>query len=144
MNAIAWSLELPEHWTNFFTETGIVHSLNPEKSGKQRRIVRIRGFVFWEKMLPSVPRDQRPIGVYTKDFSKDACGLVAPLQLFPEERLRLLLPTFWLRLRVVRCVRQTASCFEVGLQLVSRHDPDSAAFMIGDESFLGSENAAKL
>ncbi|MCM2372696.1 PilZ domain-containing protein [Aporhodopirellula aestuarii] len=128
---VSWDIELPEQWNEFFTETGVVAVVDPDRRDKQRRIVRMRGLMSIDRPLPSIKREKRFFGVYTKDFSKDACGVVTPFQLYPKERVRLVLPTFWLELRVVRCHRETSTCFDTGFALVRRHDPDRSAFISG-------------
>ncbi|EMI53054.1 hypothetical protein RSSM_05518 [Rhodopirellula sallentina SM41] len=122
---------MPSAWDEFFSETGVVTNLDPERRGKQRRIVRLKGLMAIDQPLPSIARRKYFFGVYTKDFSKDACGVVTPFQLFPEERVRLVLPTFWLELRVVRCHRETKTCFDTGFELLHRHDPHRSAFISG-------------
>ncbi len=131
IRAVDWEIELPAQWSEFFSETGIVSDLTPERRGKQRRIVRMRGLMSIDRPLPAIERRKRFFGVYTKDFSKDACGVVTPFQLYPEELVRLVLPTFWLDLRVVRCHRETKACFDTGFELLHRHDPDRSAFISG-------------
>jgi hypothetical protein len=131
INKVTWSIELPTQWTDYFGQSGLVDDKFPEKRGTQRRIVRLRGLLCVERALPAIPRDSHLIGVYTKDFSKDSCGMLIPIQLYPEEQVRLILPTFWLSLKVVRNKRETATCYDTGLQLLGRHDPDRSAFILG-------------
>ena len=124
-----WKIELPEDQKDFFLQSGIVSTVNPEHRASQRRIVRVRGLMILETRLPSIPRERQWLGVYTKDFSKDSCGLVSPMQWFPEEIVRLILPTFWLLLKVERCRRWNHHCYDVGLALLQRHDPNPNAFV---------------
>lgn len=129
IESIDWRIQLPSTMNGFFAESGIVEELDREKRQAQRRIVRLKGAMMIERALPMISRGNRFIGVYTKDFSKDGCGLLSSIQWFPEETVRLVLPTFWLTLRVHYCQKLGENCFHVGLKLLNRHDPDRAAFI---------------
>lgn len=129
IESITWDIELPTGMSGFFAESGIAQELDPEKRGTQRRIVRMKGLMTIENALPMIQREHRFVGVYTKDFSKDGCGLISPIQWFPEETVRLVLPTFWLTLRVSCCRKLGDNCFHIGLQLLNRRNPERAAFI---------------
>ncbi|SMP68338.1 hypothetical protein SAMN06265222_11140 [Neorhodopirellula lusitana] len=131
----SWQIQLPSGSENFFYEKGIVQGDSPEKRTRQRRIVRLRGFMVSERVLPAIPRERKLVGVYTKDFSNNACAVLSPKEWFPGEGVRLILPTFRLNLCVVRCRRRGVKCYEIALTLLSRHDADRSAF-ICDGRFL--------
>jgi len=143
VRSTTWSIELPEYWSEFFEQTGIVAGKSVERREKQRRIVRTCGLLYIDAPLPAIPREPGPIGVYTRDFSNDACGIVSPIELYPDEEVRLVLPTFWLQLRVVRTHRKTSTCYEVGLELLRRHDPSRSAFIVGGR-FMRAEALASM
>lgn len=129
IESINWNIQLPSALKGFFDESGIAEECSPEKRGAQRRIVRMKGALVIDRGLPMISREKRFIGVYTKDFSKDGCGILSPIQWFPEEVVRLVLPTFWLKLRVNCCQKLGNNCFQIGLELLNRRDPDRAAFI---------------
>lgn len=129
IDAVDWKIELPADQSNFFSERGLVEQVNPQQQATQRRMVRTRGLMLMENDLPSMPRQRHWLGCYTKDFSRDGCGLVAPVQCFPDEVVRLVLPTFWLLLKVERCRRWNSSAYDVGFTLLQRNDPDRHAFI---------------
>jgi hypothetical protein len=123
-----WTITLPETWIDYFHETGVMPNRVGEQRSALRRIVRTVGLLRIDEPLPAIPRTGGFIGVYTRDFSKNAVGLLSPIQLYPGETVRLVLPTFWLKLQVARCLRHNEKCYEVGAELNSRHDPDRLAF----------------
>lgn len=135
VQSIAWRIELPAGSDDFFQQNGVLLQTDKDYRGTQRRIVRVRGMMVVEKTLPAIERDPSWTGVYTKDFSKDGVGIVSPIQWFPEEQVRLILPSFWLQTKVERCRKINRNCYEVGLSLIRRCDPDRAAF-IHDGRFL--------
>ncbi|MEO9594397.1 PilZ domain-containing protein [Rhodopirellula bahusiensis] len=139
VRATNWEIDLPEDWEDFFLETGVAPMNYRDQRQTQRRIVRTCGLLYFEKSLPSLSRDLNPLGIYTRDFSKSACRIISPIELFPEEEVRLILPTFWLQLRVVRVSRHRSNCFEIGMRLLNRNSPSRDAFVLGSR-FAGVEN----
>ena len=131
VRATEWKIDLPEAWEDYFHESGVALVNYCDQRQAQRRIVRTCGLLYFEKALPSFPRAFHPVGIFTRDFSKNACGILSPVELFPEEEVRLILPTFWLQLRVVRAYRHQANCFEIGLRLLHRNSPCRDAFVVG-------------
>ncbi|HBJ35128.1 MAG TPA: hypothetical protein DDZ51_10315 [Planctomycetaceae bacterium] len=119
---------MPETWSRYFEESGVLPSLPNDLRASQRRAVRTYGLLRIDGALPAIPRNADFMGVYTKDFSKNAVGFISPIQLYPTERLRLILPTFWLSLFVIRCRRHNSRCYEVGAKLLQHNAPDETAF----------------
>ena len=99
-----------------------------DERNNQRLKVRTHGVLWFDQSLPFLPRTMRPVGVYTRDFSRHGVGFLSPFEIYPEEHIRLVLPTFWLQLLVVRARRITSKCYEVGASLIRRHDPSLDAF----------------
>jgi hypothetical protein len=128
ISEINWSITLPQTWCRFFEESGVLPSLPNDMRRSQRRAVRTFGLLRIDGTIPAITRSSALFGIYTKDFSKNAVGLISPIQLYPGERLRLILPTCWLSLEVIRCRRHNSTCYEVGAQLLHHHDPDESAF----------------
>ncbi|QDV60985.1 PilZ domain-containing protein [Crateriforma conspicua] len=126
--SVSWGIELPSSWKNYFQEKGPSPSYPGDGRMHPRIRLRTHGVVFFDNPLPSVPRSSRPMGVYTKDFSRQGCGFLINEQLFPEEEIRLVLPSFWTRLTVVRARRITSHCYEIGATLNQRFDPEERAF----------------
>jgi hypothetical protein len=128
IRSIHWSVELPVEWSDYFQQRGEVASFGADERHHQRLKVRTYGVLWFEQSLPFRPRSAEPVGIYTRDFSRQGAGLLAPMEVYPEERVRIVLPTFWMQLHVVRARRITSRCYELGSRLIRRHDPSPAAF----------------
>ncbi|MGB7325579.1 MAG: PilZ domain-containing protein [Rubripirellula sp.] len=121
-------IELPVEWTDFFEERGEVAAFIEDARNNRRLRIRTHGLMWFERTLPFCKRSTDPVVCYTRDFSRIGAGILVPFQIFPEEKLRLVLPTFWVQLHVVRARRITSKCYEIGTQLMGRHDPGPEAF----------------
>ena len=127
IQSVSWDIELPIEWAGFFHERGEVPCYTEDERNNQRLKVRTHGLMYFEQSLPFRPRDSGPIGVYTRDFSRQGCGFLSPFELFPGEQIRIALPTFWVQVEVVRARRITSKCYEIGTTLIKRHDPSIEA-----------------
>jgi len=125
---VTWNIDLPAEMARYFEETGASSVLTDDERHGQRRKVRTLAIMRPERTLPSVPRSKDPVGVYSKDFSRHGCACIASSQVYPEEIVRILLPTLWLRVLVVRGRRLGSSCYEFGGELLEQHQPSVAAF----------------
>ncbi|WP_153557056.1 hypothetical protein [Roseimaritima sediminicola] len=123
-----WTIQLPEHQVRFFEESGPAPALAADDRRGGRIRVRTRALAILEQTLPAIPRAVEAIGIYTSDFSRTGFGFVTDRQFFPEESVRILLPSFWMRVRVVRSRRLGPGCFENGTLLCERIDPSVEAF----------------
>ncbi len=121
-------IELPIEWSDYFEQRGEIAAYLKDDRSNKRLKVRTHGLMWFEGTLPFRPRTTDPIVIYTRDFSRLGAGFLLPFQLFPEERVRILLPTFWMQLHVVRTRRITSKCYEIGASLLGRHDPSPDAF----------------
>ena len=90
--------------------------------------VRTQAVLHFETLLPSIPRASEPLGVYIRDVSRRGIGFVSPVQIYPEETVRILLATFWIRLLVVRARRVGPGCYEIGGELTEQNQPNVEAF----------------
>jgi len=122
IESLDWSIELPIEWKDYFEHRGEVPSFAGDERQNQRLKVRTHGLMWFDDSLPFCPRTSDPIGVYTRDFSRHGAGLLTHFELYPEELIRVALPTFWVRLRIVRTRRITSRCYEIGASLIERHD----------------------
>lgn len=115
-------------WADYFEQRGEQAAFADDERNNQRLKVRTYGVMWFDQTLPFRPRTTDPVGIYTRDFSRKGAGFLSPIQLYPEERIRIVLPTFWVQLKVARTRRITHRCYEVGTVLQKRHDPSSLAF----------------
>ncbi len=136
IQSIDWGIELPVEWSEYFEERGEVASYADDERHNQRLKIRTHGVLWFDQPLPFCPRSEDPVGIYTRDFSRQGAGFLAPFEIYPEEQLRIVLPTFWVQLHVVRARRITSKCYEVGATLIQRHDPGPEAFQLNLEPTL--------
>ena len=129
IESVVWDIELPRDWSDYFEEQGEMQSFQGDVRTNKRMMIRTYGIMWFEKTLPFCNRPTQPKGVYTRDFSRLGVGLLTPFEVFPEEQIRVALPTFWVLLKVVRTRRITSKCYEIGTELIQRNDPDPAALM---------------
>ncbi|MDA8744964.1 hypothetical protein N9N28_10065 [Rubripirellula amarantea] len=130
IQSVGWTIELPVEWKSFFDERGEVPSYSEDDRHNMRLKIRTHGLMWFEETLPFCPRTTDPVGVYTRDFSRTGTGFLSSVELYPEETVRVALPTFWVQLKVVRVRRITSKCFEIGASLMKQHDPSPQAFGI--------------
>ena len=129
IQTVSWDIELPIEWATYFQERGEVPCYADDERNNQRLKVRAHGLMHFDVSLPFRPRGSGPVGVYTRDFSRHGCGLLTPVELYPLEKIRIALPTFWVQLEVVRARRITSKCFEIGTVLIKRHNPSIDGLM---------------
>lgn len=128
LDEVGCEITLPLTWSNFFQQSGPLPSAPGDKRRHQRVRVRVPGLMYFEQRLPCLDRPCVPTMIFTADFSRRGVGLIAAEQIYPEEVLRIVLPTFWGTIRVVRCHLIGESCYSVGGRLIARRDPDVKAF----------------
>lgn len=110
-------VDLPDGWTRFDEGEGCAASqANEFRAGMRYRVVR-RAVVQLYGSLPAFPRPDGYTGAIVQDFSRQGMGILYHEQLFPEERLRVLLPAVSVEATVIRCRRVTPGCYELGLVL---------------------------
>ena len=130
IQSIDWNIELPVEWSDYFEQRGEIASYAEDERHNQRLKIRTHGVLWFDYSLPFCPRSADPVGIYTRDFSRQGAGFLSPFEVYPEERIRIALPTFWVQLLVVRARRITSKCYEIGATLTARHDPSGEAFSI--------------
>lgn len=130
MREVAWKIELPATMSRFFQETGLSNGIEDDQRRAARLLIRTKCLVIPESPLPAFPRSEMPVGVYMADISRHGLGFLAAEPFLPEEEIRLILPTFWLRAVVARSRRLGPNCYQVGARLASRHDPSIEAFQL--------------
>ena len=128
IQSVDWDIELPIEWSDYFEQRGEVASYVDDDRNNQRLKIRTHGILWFDESLPFRPRSESPLGIYTRDFSRHGAGFLTPFEVYPEEKVRIALPTFWVQLHVVRTRRITSKCYEIGAQLLQRFDPSPDAF----------------
>lgn len=125
---VSWDIQLPPALERFFQETGPRNAIKDDQRRAARLIVRTKCLLIPDLPLPAFPRDENPIGIYTSDISRHGVGFLASIPFLPEEEVRLILPTFWLKGVIARSMRLGPHCYQIGARLISRHDPSIDAF----------------
>jgi hypothetical protein len=128
IQSLDWQIQLPPIWSNFFDEVGKSSTVPNDERQNVRKRVRTLGVMHFDKQLPSIPRPHTPIGIYSRDFSRRGCGFVSPFQVYPQEIVRLIMPTFWIRLLICRARRIGPCCYEIGGELIEQNLPSPIAF----------------
>lgn len=122
-------IELPKSWAGFFDESGLAGG----DGGDNRRFPRWRNRVlaglFCQSTFPALCRSEQWHPIYLKDVSQGGVALIHSAQLYPLERIRillvddhcsLLLRNCYLRAAEVRwCRRIQAKCYEIGACFVT-------------------------
>lgn len=128
IQTVGWDIELPIEWRDYFEERGEIPAYDEDDRHNMRLKIRTHGAMWFEEGVPFRPRKSDPVGVYTRDFSRTGTGFLSAMELYPDETVRIALPTFWVQLKVVRVRRITSKCYEIGASLLRRHDVGPEAF----------------
>ncbi len=129
LSSLDWNIEIPVEWSDYFTQTGRPSAFVDDQRHNQRLKIRTCGAMWFERSIPIRPRATLPLGIYTRDFSRYGTGFLSPCEIYPEEQVRIVLPTFWVQLKVARTRRINKRCYEIGATLMMKHDPDAGAFI---------------
>ena len=122
--SIEWRIALPKSMSDFFEQRGYVAPFEGDERRYPRAHMPTRGVMLFSESLPFLQRDmESAIGVFTANISRGGMGFVSPIQLFPEERVRILLPTCWFDLRIAHCRRIAENAYRIGCHLLSKNDP---------------------
>ncbi len=97
---------LPEDFESFRTARGAAPLVFNTRRAYRRFFLRHRALL---------ERGDARLGVYTKDISRQGIGILSPVQLFPKDVVRLVLPNGAVyQFEVARCRRLAAECYECG------------------------------
>lgn len=105
---LASRAELPCSAEEFFAKQGPSAAAAESRRRFHRFHFRTRAMLWYEGELHAV---------YARDVSRQGIGFLAPRQLFPCDRVKLILPeeeTPWLVVR--RCRRMQQGCYEIGTE----------------------------
>ncbi len=117
-------VELPPEDHGFFDETGEVPSVLEERRRFRRVRLRTSIAIQPQQTLPGLPRSAAWQKVYAKDISRCGMAFLHSEQLFPHERVRVLLPNGSQRsIQIERCRRLNRRCFEIGARFLGQSSP---------------------
>jgi hypothetical protein len=101
---------LPDDMKDFFDQHGTLVT----RPGCRRAYLR-----FYLRGQAILQRQDKHLGVYTVDASRQGLCFLSPVQLLPKERCRIRLPkTKDFQIEIVRCSRVADSCYECGAMFV--------------------------
>ena len=113
-------------WSDHFEKKTKHVSFPDDGRQSERDKIGTPGVLWFEKS--HLPRTASHIGIHTCDLSPDGACFMAPLQAFANEIVRIALPMQWARLRVVRADKVSEGCYEIGGEVIERHEPGMDAF----------------
>lgn len=121
--ALACNIELPGAWQDFFTRSGPAGTCEGDQRRFPRFHVRGKAALLYGPGLPNMPRSPSRHGIYLKDICRAGIGFLHSEQLFPRERVNILLADGIARIvEVVHCRRIQRHCYEVGTKFISAGD----------------------
>lgn len=126
--ACVCEIEMPAAWRNFFDESGVM----PTCAGENRRFPRFyargKGALERRQSLPGMPRLGGWHGIFTKNVSREGLGFLHSEQLFPRERMRVVLADGVPRAIEVTCCRRIQRrCYEIGARFIAAGEADAAS-----------------
>lgn len=121
-------VELPESWNDFFEISGMAGSSAADKRRAARWKNRVVAGLLYRTTFPVLPRSDEWHPIYIKDLSRTGMAFVHSEQLYPLERLRILviddrssrlLQNDCLRtVEISWCKRVKDKCFAVGSRFI--------------------------
>lgn len=114
---LVWQIELPPKMAGFLEQRGYTTSNVFDKRRCARARIPCRAVMWFVRSLPAFPRSDGLVGIYTADLSRHGIGILCHEQLFPGEEVRILLPTSYLDVTIVRGRRAGPKCFEAGCSI---------------------------
>ena len=105
-------IELPEHWSDYFGRTGPLQPTPDDARRYPRFYLRTAAALCYRSTLPALPRNETAHRVYLKDISRSSVGFLHSHQLFPRERMEMLLAdgTHWF-VTIIRCQKRHPRCY---------------------------------
>lgn len=108
-------VELPSAWQDYFEQSGVMPTFDGDGRRFPRFYARRKAALEHRQSLFAKPRPIVWHGVYTKNISRQGLGFLHSEQLFPGERMRIVLSDDLLReIEVIHCRRIQRRCYEIG------------------------------
>jgi hypothetical protein len=108
---------LPPEWKDYFQRRGPQTWPGDEIRRYVRSHFPMPALLEVTTTLPAISREPARHVVLMKNISRQGSSFLHADQLFPGERVELMLPTGCLAYTVVRCIRHNECCFEIGAEL---------------------------
>jgi hypothetical protein len=117
-------IELPPDWNDFFDQSGMLCATSDDQRRFRRQEMRVFAALEYRQTAPALYRRPGWHRVYLKDIAHGGLSFVHSEQLFPLERMRMLLPDERFSkilperveciVEIIRCVRIEDRCYVVG------------------------------
>ena len=112
-------IELPWWWKGDAGPTGPLPTRYSDRRRHPRFHYRLCAALEHRQTLPSLPRPRQWHQIFTKDLSRGGLSFLHSEQLFPRERMRLVLPRRGMsQIEIVCCNRVQEDCYQVGARFV--------------------------
>lgn len=129
LTACICEIDLPVAWRNFFDESGAMPTCVGDTRRFPRFYARGKGALESRQSLPGKLRPVQWRGIYTKNVSREGLGFLHSEQLFPRERMRVLLADGVPReIEIACCRRIQRRCYEIGARFIVADQADAASF----------------
>ncbi|MEX2120730.1 MAG: hypothetical protein WD847_14155 [Pirellulales bacterium] len=116
-------IELPAKWNDFFKRTGMLPCMRGDRRRFTRSFHRAQAALEYRQTLPHLARPAIWYCVYTTDITRKSIGFLHSEQLFPGERMRMMLIDGSERIvHVVRCRRIRNRCYDTGARFIDGFD----------------------
>ena len=126
---------VPSEWQDHLTRRGAIQPI----LGDQRRYLRYyfngRAVLEYDETFSSIPREHTIAHVVTRDVSRSGIAFLHSEQLFPGERISLLLTVGKRSYVVERCVEHDDHCYEIGAAVANNGSETSTTEQGGGDDF---------
>ena len=125
LDSLPCEIELPAKWEDYFDKTGLLATGPEDKRRCPRFYLRAFAALETRQTFPALARPHQWHRVYTKDVSRGGLCFLHSEQLFPRERMRILMGPEGQQhaIAITRCTRIQDHCFEIGARFVQSLDP---------------------
>ena len=115
IDSLPCEIELPESWKDFFEHTGALPCCQGDRRRFPRFCLRTSAAMRLHQNIPELDRPDHWCKVYAKDVSRSGFSFLHSEQLFPRERLELLVDATHHYIGEVRqCRRVGPKCYIIG------------------------------
>lgn len=115
------AVELPAEWQDYFERTGQVPGRYQERRRHPRYYYRVCAALQHRQTFPALNRPTEWYQVYANDVSRGGLSFMHGEQLFPRERMPIVLPRLGMStIEIVWCLRVKRHCFHVGARFLEQ------------------------
>jgi hypothetical protein len=114
-------IQLPSSWQDELAQAGRAPTRYDERRRHLRYHFRVCGALEYRQTFPALPRPNGWHQVFTKGLSRGGLSFLHSEQLFPRERMRILLPGQEIScVEIAWCARVQERCFQIGARFVEQ------------------------